>query len=240
MIGTLRSIVIDTTDVAALSAFYGELAGFSAAAFAFQDDWVTTKATPAGPRLAFQRIGEHVAPRWPDPAYPQQMHLDFLTADLEATVEAAEKLGATRLPGGGETYTVLADPSSHPFCVVQREGVSGVPLADVAIDCPDGAALARFYAELLDLEVTYEGAEGAMLAADGELSVMFQNVPAYTAPRWPDPAYPQQLHLDVEIEEEIDRAERRVLALGAMRLPGGGDNFRVYADPVGHPFCLVW
>ncbi|MEH1016548.1 VOC family protein [Micromonospora sp. CPCC 206060] len=35
-------------------------------------------------------------------------------------------------------------------------------------------------------------------------------------------------------------AEQRVLALGARRLPGAGDDFRVYADPVGHPFCLVW
>jgi len=27
--------------------------------------------------------------------------------------------------------------------------------------------------------------------------------------------------------------------MGAGRLPGGGDNFGVFADPVGHPFCLV-
>ena len=31
-----------------------------------------------------------------------------------------------------------------------------------------------------------------------------------------------------------------MLELGARRLPGGGGDFRVYADPVGHPFCLVW
>ena len=35
-------------------------------------------------------------------------------------------------------------------------------------------------------------------------------------------------------------AEPKVLALGARRLPGEGGDFRVYADPVGHPFCLVW
>ena len=42
---------------------------------------------------------------------------------------------------------------------------------------------------------------------------------------------------------DIDAAEPRVLALGARRLPGGGgasSGFRVYADPAGHPFCLVW
>jgi hypothetical protein len=30
------------------------------------------------------------------------------------------------------------------------------------------------------------------------------------------------------------------LSLGAKRLDGGGESFRVYAYPVGHPFCLTW
>jgi Glyoxalase-like domain len=39
----------------------------------------------------------------------------------------------------------------------------------------------------------------------------------------------------------IDDVEREVLALGATKhelQPGG--NWRVYVDPVGHPFCLCW
>ena len=46
-------------------------------------------------------------------------------------------------------------------------------------------------------------------------------------------------HLDIRVAD-VDEAEPRVLELGARRLPGGGGDFRVYADPVGHPFCLVW
>ena len=40
----------------------------------------------------------------------------------------------------------------------------------------------------------------------------------------------------------MDQAERQVLALGARRLPDPPDaeDFRVYADPAGHPFCLVF
>ena len=30
-----------------------------------------------------------------------------------------------------------------------------------------------------------------------------------------------------------------VLALGARRLPGGDSHSPVYADPAGHPFCLI-
>jgi hypothetical protein len=56
----------------------------------------------------------------------------------------------------------------------------------------------------------------------------------------PDPERPQQLHLDIRVDD-VDAAEREVLELGATRLPGQSeDGFRVFADPVGHPFCLVF
>ena len=36
-------------------------------------------------------------------------------------------------------------------------------------------------------------------------------------------------------------AERAVIALGASRLHDAHDKgFRVFADPAGHPFCLVF
>ena len=58
---------------------------------------------------------------------------------------------------------------------------------------------------------------------------------------WPDPSHPQPLHLDVEVAD-VDQAERQVRALGARRLPDPPDaeDFRVDADPAGHPFCLVF
>ena len=36
-----------------------------------------------------------------------------------------------------------------------------------------------------------------------------------------------------------EAAGRQVRELGARRLPRGGESFDVYADPAGHPFCLV-
>jgi hypothetical protein len=38
----------------------------------------------------------------------------------------------------------------------------------------------------------------------------------------------------------VDAAEPAVVALGARRLRAERETgFRVFADPVGHPFCLV-
>ena len=60
-----------------------------------------------------------------------------------------------------------------------------------------------------------------------------------SATRWPARRRSNDMfHLDISVAD-VDAAEPRVLQLGARWLPGGGGDFRVYADPVGHPFCLV-
>ena len=77
----------------------------------------------------------------------------------------------------------------------------------VTIDAPDAPVLARFYADLLGMELTYEGPEGALIAGDGK-SVMFQQVSGYNPPQWPDPAHPQQAHLDILVDD-LDAGEAR-------------------------------
>jgi hypothetical protein len=80
-------------------------------------------------------------------------------------------------------------------------------------------------------------ADGVDISDDRTICLSFQHASDYQPPRWPDPAFPQQFHIDV-IVDDIAEAEPKVLALGATRLPGEGSSFRVYADPAGHPFCL--
>jgi catechol 2,3-dioxygenase-like lactoylglutathione lyase family enzyme len=111
-------------------------------------------------------------------------------------------------------------------------------LHHVIIDCPDPPGLAAFYSELLGLPVTWREPDFAVVSRNKTSSgVAFQLAPGYQPPRWPDPCFPQQFHLDVMVDD-VAAAEPAVLALGAQRLPGG-DGFRVYADPAGHPFCLI-
>jgi catechol 2,3-dioxygenase-like lactoylglutathione lyase family enzyme len=112
-------------------------------------------------------------------------------------------------------------------------------LHHVVIDCPDPAALAGFYSELLGLPVTYRSATWVVIAeTDTTSGIAFQLALDHQPPQWPDPDHPQQLHLDVMVDN-VERAEPQVLALGARRLSGDAEGSRVYADPAGHPFCLV-
>ncbi|WP_031063340.1 VOC family protein [Streptomyces sp. NRRL WC-3742] len=113
----------------------------------------------------------------------------------------------------------------------------------LVIDCSEPAALARFYAALLGGEVDRPDARWTLhpswstLHLDGGTVLCFQQVADHRPPRWPSAEHPQQAHLDVDVAD-LDEAERQVLALGAVRLHDAG-GWRVYADPAGHPFCLV-
>lgn len=120
---------------------------------------------------------------------------------------------------------------------------SAVRLAKVVLDCPEPQRLASFYAELLGCAVDAGGGlDWVDLAGAGGM-LSFQRVPGFEAPSWPD-GVPQQMHLDLEVDEFTGPHER-VLALGAQPLdpltppvPADTRGYRVYADPAGHPFCL--
>jgi catechol 2,3-dioxygenase-like lactoylglutathione lyase family enzyme len=104
----------------------------------------------------------------------------------------------------------------------------------VVLDCPDPDALAAFYSALLGLPVTYRGDDWVVVAASDTTSgLAFQRAPGNRPPTWPDPSVPQQFHLDIMVED-VTAAGSRVLELGAKKLDGD-----VYADPAGHPFCLI-
>jgi len=232
--GRLAVVVLDAANIEQLATFYAQLTGWPLASK--DTDWIALSA-PDGTELAFQLAPGHIPPQWPGQEHPQQFHLDLTVDGYQEAAERAIGLGATRLADGA-TWVTLADPAGHPLDLVQRDGVGpAMGLYATTIDAPDAAALARFYADLLGMAVSYEGPEGALITGDGR-SVMFQQISGYNPPRWPDPAYPQQAHLDIAVDD-LDAGEARALELGASRLDGGGQNFRVFADPAGHPFCLT-
>lgn len=112
-------------------------------------------------------------------------------------------------------------------------------LHGVVIDCADPPALASFYEELLGMTRVQDEPNWVVIgiAAD-QPGIAFTRVPDYRPPTWPDGPRPQHRHFDVRVTD-LDTAEGQVLAIGATRLAGGGDSFRVFADPAGHPFCLI-
>ncbi|MGI9051123.1 MAG: VOC family protein [Ilumatobacteraceae bacterium] len=113
----------------------------------------------------------------------------------------------------------------------------------VALDCPRPLELARFYAAVTGWDVR-DGAQDdddwVQLVSPHGATIAFQLAPGNQRPDWPSDDHPQQLHIDFDVDD-LDTGEAAVVALGATKaeVQPGGDDFRVYLDPAGHPFCLV-
>ncbi len=106
------------------------------------------------------------------------------------------------------------------------------------LDCPEPARLAEFYGALLDWPPKVDPDGTWARISSGDHHIHFQQIEGYTAPDWPGQTVPQQIHLDVDVDD-LDEAEAATLALGAVKHPHQpGETFRVFLDPAGHPFCL--
>jgi len=130
MVGT----VLDTTDPRAVAEFYRDLLGWT---YRSGDeppapgepdpqgqDWLVLRAPEGGVQLAFQKTEELARSTWPDPAVPQQLHLDLAVSteeELQAEHDHALRLGAQvlldRTDDPEEPLWVFADPAGHPFCI---------------------------------------------------------------------------------------------------------------------------
>ena len=151
---------------------------------------------------------------------------DLSSSGRTAPMYARPAVGLRVLPG-----TVLAMPA-----IAKMRGV--------VLDCPDPRALSEFYRALVGGDITYADDDWVNLRDGGNVLLSFQRAADYQAPDWPSVEHGQQFHIDVTVDD-VDQAEPQVLALGARRTelqPGIDEdsNWRVYLDPVGHPFCLCW
>lgn len=198
-----------------LGAFYAALLGWRI----IRDDWIKVGSGPmAFPHLAF-------GDGWTGHGLPVQGHVDLRVPDLASAVEKALTGRGSVVAEHGANHVVLADPFGHPVCVRDGAGAEAI-LERVVFDCPKGAAgaMSSFYGGLLG-------------PLDG---VGFQEVDDFVPTTWPDPAVPEQLHLDLHFADR-EAAVARAEGLGARRLPrpgAGGGGVATFADPAGHPLCL--
>lgn len=108
---SLRCVVIDTTDPAALAAFW------SAALHApVRHDWGEYITLASDPQMSFQSVGRPTEGK-------NRLHVDLQVdgaADAEAEIARLIGLGAVRVASvqmRGVSWVVLADPDGNEFCV---------------------------------------------------------------------------------------------------------------------------
>jgi len=116
-------------------------------------------------------------------------------------------------------------------------------LRSVVLDCPDPRALAEFYARVVGGTPQGEDEDWVVLQVPDGPRLAFQRASGFVPPEWTRAdRNSQQFHLDLDAGstwEAVEAAEKKVFALGARSLhQEDKEDFRVYADPAGHPFCL--
>jgi predicted enzyme related to lactoylglutathione lyase len=117
-------------------------------------------------------------------------------------------------------------------------------IRSIVLECRDPAPLARFWSAVLgrDIDQREDDWWSLVRTSDGP-RLAFQVVDDFAPPPWPGRTGEQQVHLDIEVDDLASSAES-VVGLGARTLSGVVDSgteapWQVFADPAGHPFCLV-
>lgn len=190
------------------------------------------------PEIGFEYSPNDVRPRWPDPEYPQHVHLDIEVADPDSSEQLVLAHGAHRL-AEFDDHLVFEDAVGHPFCLYPGDPrAAHGAISRVVFDCFSPRSLASFYEELFHMRTRrLDTPHRVEIAGEGHAVALAFQHSTCMPPRWPDPTRPHQLHLDVVLEEPDGRERAERLGAIHLPLPERPDN-HVYADPGSHPFCL--
>jgi hypothetical protein len=114
----------------------------------------------------------------------------------------------------------------------------------IVFDAADLDAESGFWAGILGGHVFRDDDWHSVIDAAGQWRIGVQLAPNHVPPDWPKEKIPQQVHLDLHVDEPR-AAHEEALRLGARVLQQGPDfdaaeGHQVYADPAGHPFCIGW
>lgn len=114
--GVVTTLMHDTADLDGAVAFWTQVLGLEVVHRAGAFVYLSRLAGDTGPRLAFQQVPEPLETK-------NRLHLDIRVPDRAAFTERVLALGGSVLgehqEGDFPTWTVLADPEGHRFCVYE-------------------------------------------------------------------------------------------------------------------------
>jgi predicted enzyme related to lactoylglutathione lyase len=175
-----------------------------------------------------------------------RIHLDIASRSAQHQAETVRRLTAlgavpVDIGQGDVPWTVLADPEGNEFCVVAPHALYQDigPIAAVAVDCANPAAMARFWSAATDWTVYDVRDNWAALRSAGGIGPYMEFI------RTPDAKTVQnRVHLDLrpypgdDHMAEVDRL-RTLGATDADIGQTGEEPWRVLADPEGNEFCVL-
>ena len=115
-------------------------------------------------------------------------------------------------------------------------------LTQLVFECKDPKTEALFWQKVLDLAPATGDDQWLTLEWEPVGRLSFHRVSGYEPPQWPGHRGELQVHIDLLVDD-LSEACAAVEAAGGRPLTDvldpGPKAWRIYADPAGHPFCLV-
>lgn len=241
----LHSVVIDSTDPAAIARWWSAALGWP---ITFEEPGDEVVVEPGEdndtvPALVFVSVPEAKT-------HKNRLHLDLATISDEHQAALVERLigvGARRTEIGqsddpnGVPWTVLVDPDDNEFCVLEpRERyLTRGPVAAIVVDAHEPAALARFWEAASGWRISFESDVVVSLSGPDAQQPDLDFVAVSDAR-----AVKNRLHLDVApfADDDRDAEVARLVALGAEHVDvgqGADITWVVLADPQGNEFCVL-
>ncbi len=230
-IATFKELCLDTHPAPGQDV--DELARFWAAATGCEFQPARDPANPGDVVGAEEGVGIAICPVPEPKTVKHRVHLDISVADLDEVV----RLGATviRPQDDDIRWTVMADPEGGEFCAFVRtpDRLAPYRVFELAVDCVDAEASARWWAEVFGVEAENKGEPWWWFTG----AAGFPS-PA-VAPFWamvfgpvPEPkTVKNRLHWDVygDVDDFLARG-----ATLLWEMP----HWTVLADPEGNEFCV--
>ncbi|GAB3594480.1 VOC family protein [Angustibacter peucedani] len=233
MTSQLLALTFDANDPEALARFWSGV-------LRWQPADATTLLPDADAVFQLRFLPTDEPKRWPN-----QTHFDIASRtddEQRETVERALSLGARHLDVGqkpDEDHVVLADPEGNEFCVIEAGNNFLAGCGFIGCLSSDGThACGTFWSRALDWPLVWDqDEETAVQASTGGTKISWGGTPlAHREGR-------NRTHLDLVVPSgagSVDDEVERLLALGATRVDGAGDDvpWTVLADPDGNEFWL--
>jgi hypothetical protein len=239
----LENLVFDAVDPQRLGRFWSATLGLSP----LTDEphvFEGRLAVPGGPELdlCFQPVPEH-------PSEPLRLHLDLNDAEIPQTTPGHDAVDSLLSSGArpskthqsDDPWTVLQDPESYPFCVLEpsHEYAGSGPLAALPLHAHDVDLTAEFWHRLTGWVEAPSRAPRALRHPTGR-GPLLEFVPE-SAPK--PPGSKNHLHLDLRLEDGDDPDSTAVLIeeLGGSEYDGGWGElpWRTFRDPSGNEVCVL-
>jgi len=236
----LAGVTFETADPSPVASFWARVLG-TTTRIVDTDDQVVIGVPNAGLTLGFIRLEDFRSPTWPEPTYPQQVHLDIPVYDGNVAAELMGELGAVRLPSSG-SCPAYADPAGHPFCLCTnpQSGAEEWPalpglVGNIVLDCPKPQLLASLYSTLLGFRERMDDAKGWVVIVPRTGTrprLAFQGSDGHQ-PGWRDRDHPQQALLEF-VTDNLQDAMWQLARLGLHQVDDQSESGIPYLDPAGH------